>query len=167
MKFTKVIYYLFLSIVILIALLLITSMLPISRNYKFMVVQSGSMRPAIKTGAVVMVKPVNDYKMGEVITFKEEGEKSTTHRINDIEVIEGEPYYITKGDANNAPDKERVAKNEIIGKVLLDIPYVGYGVNFAKQPLGFALIIIIPALVIIGDETRKIYREIKKSKDSS
>ena len=43
------------------------------------------------------------------------------------------------------------------------IPFVGYAVDFAKKPLGFALIIIIPATLIIYDEIRKIYGELKKS----
>jgi hypothetical protein len=44
------------------------------------------------------------------------------------------------------------------------VPFAGYAVDFARKPLGFALIIIIPAAVIIFDEIMKIYAEIKKKK---
>jgi signal peptidase len=81
-----------------------------------------------------------------------------------MKVIEGKPQYITKGDANNAPDQKVVLKKEILGKVLLDIPYLGYAVDFIKKPLGFALIILIPAGIIISDEIKKIFKEIKKNK---
>ena len=79
-------------------------------------------------------------------------------------MVDGKPVYITKGDANNAPDTREVFQKDIIGKVLFDIPYVGYAVDFAKKPIGFSLIIIVPAAVIIADEIKKIFYEIKKKK---
>jgi len=113
-----------------------------------------------------MVKPVDEYKIGDVISFGEvtKTKSPTTHRIYDIKVTEGIPSYITKGDANNTPDTKEIEKSEIIGKVFLNIPYIGYAVDFTKKPLGFALIIIVPATVIIGDEIKKIYGEVKKKK---
>jgi len=131
-----------------------------------MIVQSGSMVPAIKMGSVVMVKPVSDYKVGEVITFGPYSttKAPTTHRIYDIKVEGGQPVYITKGDANNAPDSREIRKSDIVGKVLFSVPYFGYAVDFAKKPIGFALIIIVPAAIIVGDEIKKIIYEVKKKK---
>ena len=165
-KIFKSIYYTLIGFIILVVLLLIVSTLPITGNYKVMTVISGSMEPKIKMGSVVVVKPADDYKIGDVITFGtiSKTKSPTTHRINDIRVIDGKPIYITKGDVNNAPDTRQVQKKDVIGKVLFDVPYVGYAVDFAKKPIGFALIIIIPAAVIIFDEARKIYNEIKKKK---
>jgi hypothetical protein len=54
-----------------------------------------------------------------------------------------------------------------MGKVLFDVPFAGYAINFARKPIGFAIIIIIPALVIIGDEVKKIISEIKKKSEKS
>jgi signal peptidase len=88
----------------------------------------------------------------------------TTHRIQEMRVVGGEPVYITKGDANNAPDVREVQKKDVIGKVLFDIPYAGFAVASAKKPLGFAIIIIVPALIIIFDEIRKIIKEVKNRK---
>jgi len=166
MKPLKIIYYIFLAFIVAVALLLIISAFPITGNIKFMIVQSGSMTPAIKMGSIVMVKSVDEYKIGDVISFGEvtRTKAPTTHRVYDIKVVEGEPYYITKGDANNAPDQREVSKREIIGKVLFSISYLGYAVDFAKKPLGFALIILVPAVVIISDEIKKIFGEVKKKK---
>lgn len=160
MNYFKVIQRVVLFCLIGAALLLVFSKVPFIGDYKFMIVQSGSMEPSIKTGAVVMVNPVDNYKIGDIITFKK-SERAITHRINDIEVREGKPYYITKGDANNTPDSKKVTNEEVIGKVLFDIPYFGYVINFIQTPLGFALAIIIPAVLIIMGEIRKIYLEIK------
>jgi len=166
MKPLKIIYYIFLAFISIIALLLIVSVFPISGNYKLFIVQSGSMAPAIKMGSIVTVKPVNDYKIGDVISFGEvtKIKSPTTHRIHDIKVVGGEAIYITKGDANNAPDQREITKREVIGKVFLSVPYIGYAVDFVKKPVGFALIIIVPAAIIIRDEIKKIFGEIKKKK---
>jgi signal peptidase len=162
----KFIYYIFIAFIVVVAGLLIISVFPITGNIKFMIVQSGSMTPAIKTGSLVMVKPIDDYKIGDVITFGPitKTKAPTSHRIYDIKVNEGKIIYITKGDANDTPDTREVPKSEVLGKVLFDIPYLGYAVNFAKKPTGFALIIIIPASIIIFDEVKNIYGEIKKKK---
>ena len=163
----QIIYYIFIAFIAVVAVLLIISAFPITGNFKVMVVQSGSMAPAIKMGSVVAVKPADDYKIGNIITFGpySRTKSPTTHRIYDIKVVNGQPRYITKGDANNAPDQREISKRDILGKVLFSVPYLGYAVEFAKKPAGFALIIIVPAAVIISDEVKKIYNEIKKKKN--
>ena len=162
----KIIYYIFIAFIVIIAILLIVSVFPITGNYKLMIVQSGSMTPAIKMGSVVVAKPAENYQIGDVITFGPytRTQAPTTHRIYDIKVTDGNPVYITKGDANNAPDQREITKRDIVGKVLFSIPYLGYAVDFAKRPLGFSLIIIVPAALIIIDEIKNIYGEIKKKK---
>jgi len=162
----KIIYYIFLVFIVVIAVLLVVSVFPVTGNYKLMIVQSGSMAPQIKMGSIVVVKPADDYKIGDVITFGPytRTKAPTSHRIYDIKVTNGQPVYITKGDANNAPDTREITKRDVLGKVLFSVPYVGFAVDFAKKPMGFALIIIVPAAIIIFDEIKKIYAEVKKKK---
>jgi signal peptidase len=166
-KVFKTIYYVFLGAIVLIALLLVVSAFPITGNIKVLTVLSGSMQPEIKTGSVVIVRPVQDYKINDIITFGpfSKTKPPTTHRIHDIKVVNGQPIYITKGDANNAPDTREIQKKDVIGKVLFDVPYVGFAVDVARKPFGFALIIIVPAALIIFDEGKKIVGEIKKRKE--
>jgi len=164
-KVFKIIYYIVIGIIGLAALLLVFSTLPITGNYKVMMVLSGSMEPSIKIGSLVIAKPADNYKIGDVITFQKKTDlESTTHRIEEIRVAGGKALYTTKGDINNASDRTEVSEDDIIGKVLFDVPYLGYVVNFIQKPIGFLLMIIIPAIIIIGDEIRKIYNEVKKKK---
>ena len=123
-------------------------------------VTSGSMEPAIKTGSIVMVKPAPDYKIGDIISFNlGKGERNlTTHRI----VGEKEQGFITQGDANNVADANPVKKEQILGKVVLTVPYAAYAANFARSKFGLILLILIPALLIIGGEARKIFQEVQK-----
>ena len=163
MKIDKIISNLFIIFIFAIVLLIVVSILPIPGNYKLLIVQSGSMEPAIKTGSVVIVKPVENYSINDVITFVDGGrDKTTTHRIVDMEVISGQTQYITKGDANNAEDSNKVSEDKIVGKVLTSIPYAGYILAMAKKPIGFVLLVVVPCVMIIFEEVGKIWKEIKK-----
>ncbi len=108
-KFFKISYYILITFLIAVAGTLIISILPITGNIKILTVVSGSMEPNIKLGSVVLVKPVSDYKIGDVITFGEitKTKAPITHRIADIKISGNQKVYITKGDANNTADEEK------------------------------------------------------------
>ena len=166
MKIKKIISKIFVAFILAIVLFVVISILPIPGNYKLLTVLSGSMEPAIKTGSVAIVKPADDYKTGDIITFGEmtKTKTPTTHRIVDTEVVSGEVYYITKGDANKAEDSGKISESKVIGKVLFSVPYAGYAVATAKKPIGFFLLVIIPCGIIIGEEINKIRKELKIKK---
>ena len=163
-KIGKIGYYTFLGFLGLIAFAIAATVLPITGNYKILVVLSGSMEPAIKTGSVVIVKPASEYSVGDIITFGPvtKTKPPTTHRIVDVEVQAGSVVYVTKGDANEDSDGRSVAGKDVLGKILFSVPYFGYVIDFARKPLGFALIIGVPAAIIIGDEVRKIFVETRQ-----
>ncbi len=128
------------------------------------IVKSGSMEPTIMTGAVVIIRERSAYGEGDTVTFTTTGSDiPTTHRIIGTELApDGSLYFITKGDANEERDTELLAPENIIGKVVLDVPYLGFIFDFARQPIGFGLLVGIPALIIILDEVEKIYRELRR-----
>jgi signal peptidase len=120
------------------------------------------MEPSIQTGSLVVIKPETDYKVGDVITFGEDTRVAipTTHRIFSISEKNGDTYYTTKGDANNEPDPNEVNRRDVIGRVLVSVPYAGFILDFAKKPIGFVLLIGLPAGIIIIDESCRIIQEI-------
>src|SRR3989344_1604211 len=159
-------YTIFVSIMIGVAGLLVGSMLPIPGNIELKIVKSGSMEPNIPTGSLVVVKPSSSYGIGDVITFGADTktEIPTTHRIVGFEVDEaGRSAYRTKGDANEDSDANTVARSEVIGKVVFHVPYVGFVLDFARQPLGFALLIGVPAALVILEEVMTITKEVRAS----
>lgn len=165
-KIFKITLNTILGILIFIGVLVAFSFFPIPGNYKIFTVQSGSMEPAIHTGSLIFVKPLDGYKKGDVVTrTTKDGKATVTHRI--IEEVEekGEVYFKTKGDANDGEDTEKVFEKEIIGKSFLAVPLLGYPVSYAKTPAGLILIIIVPAIIIIYDEMQKIKKEILKKID--
>ena len=163
-KFSKIGYGLLIAFLVLVGGLLIFSMFPVEGNFQIKIVLSGSMEPDIKVGSVVIVKPVDRYEVGDVVTFGKDDRENvpTTHRIIDVRIVEGETRFVTKGDANDDRDGRELTEKDINGKVLFGIPYLGFILDMAKKPLGFAVLIGIPAVVIISDEFKKIWKETKK-----
>ena len=161
-KTKKISSWIVFGFLIAILVFVLIPLLPIENNYSLKMVLSGSMEPTIKTGGIVVVKPMFAYQVGDIITYQHgRHEKDlTTHRI----VGQQGNEFITQGDNNNAADLNPVKGEQIRGKVLLTVPYVGYAANFARSKIGFPLLVLVPALVIIGSEVSKISREMKKEK---
>lgn len=121
------------------------------------IVMGSSMEPTIRVGSIVIVRKVKpeDVKVGDIIAFKI-GESKTIHRVVE-KMSEGDSFYFkTKGDANEDPDPWTVRPQDIIGVLHLQIPYYGYLIWFATTPIGVALFILIPAIILIVSEIRKI-----------
>lgn len=162
MKIISTIFYtIFIALVIGIAGLLLGTMLPIPGNIEIKIVKSGSMEPAISTGSLVVVKPSAYYTKGDVITFGKDTKTDvpTTHRIIEVK---SDGSFVSKGDANEEADPNPVARRDVIGKVLFSIPGAGYVLSFARTKLGFALLIGIPAGLVILEELFSIFRETQK-----
>lgn len=163
-KILKVIGDILLGILILVALTFFVSFLPIKNNYKLFTVMSGSMEPKIKTGSVIFSQPSATYTVGDVITFNTNNasvkKDITTHRIASETTKDGQAAFITKGDANNGSDSQTVKKDQIVGKYLFGIPYVGYLLGYIKTLPGLIVIIVIAA-IIVYEEMKKIHREAK------
>jgi signal peptidase len=131
-------------------------------------VLTGSMEPTIPTGSVVFVAPAEIYTEGNIITFKRGGlDAPVTHRVTGVEVVSGEYLYTTKGDANEIVDMQKVRADEVLGKVSFHIPYVGWLIDKAKTPIGFTVLIVVPALLVIFDEAKKIWQEVTKKKETA
>jgi signal peptidase len=143
--------------------LFLVPLLPIPGNIEMKIVKSGSMEPTIMTGGIVVIKPEPSYAVGDVVTFGEDTKEKipTTHRIIEESVENGTTYFTTKGDANEEQDPQKVAASEVIGKVVFTAPYAGYLLDFSRQPLGFALLVGVPAASLILNELFSIWNELR------
>jgi len=96
---------------------------------------TGSMRPQLPPGTMVVTKPVNADKIavGTVITYQlKSGERDVvTHRVVAVGFDGlGKRTFTTQGDANSVPDKMAVRPVQIKGELWYHIPYVGYATSF-------------------------------------
>lgn len=135
-------------------------------KYNIFIIVSESMEPNIKVGDIVVENKISEDNLakGDIITYKTDGE-NITHRIVNIEVIDNVTYYTTKGDNNKIEDKKRITYDDIRGKVIAKIPFIGnFILNNALQKTVF-IILIICILVYIETkkiEAKKIKRKMKK-----
>ncbi len=98
------------------------------------VVISGSMEPAIPVGSMVYSTQTDPSTLeaGDIIVFysTEAGSTPVTHRVVENNVADGE--IITKGDANAQNDMSPVIYSNVVGKLVLHVPMLGY----IAAPLG-------------------------------
>jgi signal peptidase len=130
-------------------------------------VLSGSMKPTISEGSMVFVKRNEaNFAVGDIITFirPDNPKENVTHRIIKKDLIGKRIIYETKGDANNVQDSWKVRPEAIWGKVIFNIPYIGYFISFSTTKVGVIVTIALPLIIIIVDEIRVIYVEIQKMK---
>ena len=114
-------YILFFALILFILLHLL--------GFKSVVVLTDSMEPMISPFSLVIVSPESDIKIGDVILYEVELSKKkykVLHRVIDIKEKKGQIVYMTKGDNRRYVDAWYVSRENIIGKLLISVPYVGY-----------------------------------------
>lgn len=93
-------------------------------------VATGSMKPGIHPGDVVIVSRIEEpsdieaLKVGDVIQFKRD-KLLINHRIIEIIDDKGVTCYRTKGDNNNVADQELVKAEDIKGVIVYVVPKIG------------------------------------------
>lgn len=100
-------------------------------------IKSGSMEPALPVGSLCFVNTKVDrstLEPGDMIAFSAGG-MEVAHRI----IRETKQGFHTKGDANNSPDAGIVFPEQVKGKILVAIPYLGYGIALLRGKAGIAL----------------------------
>jgi len=93
------------------------------------VIYSGSMRPVFDTGDIVLISDVSaeEIKVGDIIQFQNQNmSMPVVHRVYEIYEEGDNTIFITKGDANSDPDRAPVLPNHIMGKVVFNIPKMGW-----------------------------------------
>ena len=132
------------------------------------VVLSGSMLPEIKVKDIVVTKkvPAESLEVEDIITFiapdSRYGGISITHRIKEKYYDEslGTYSYRTKGDANNVADASLVPNDNVLGKVILKIPKLGYLQDILSSKGGLIIVVLIPCLTILSYDIMKILKKI-------
>ena len=75
-------------------------------------VLSNSQSPHFVKGDMVIVKPQQDYEVGDIIKFNIPGSLPTTHRLLGIVEENGQTYYICHGDAVDNLDGSELTKSD-------------------------------------------------------
>ncbi len=151
----------FLSTILLIVLFALAVLLigPTLIGMKSMAVLSGSMEPKIPVGSIVYVEDVepSTLQTGDVITYSISGSTMVTHRV--VEVDAENQSIITKGDANEVEDGAPVTFSQVVGKMKMHVPYLGYISIYIRTPLGIAaacgVLIVVVLLTFLPEVFKK------------
>lgn len=105
---------------------------PVAIGWQASVVQSGSMRPHIQPGDVVVTAPLPANKplpLGRVVAFHNpaaaEADGTSSIRLHRIVHVNDDNTFVTKGDANLDNDSTAVTRSQIIGQARLLVPAIG------------------------------------------
>jgi signal peptidase len=130
---------------------------------QLLVVLSGSMEPTLPVGGLALMQRVDPatIKTGDIISFRLPKDPSivVTHRA--IEVVR-EPAlaFRTKGDAVEEPDSFLVPHENVLGRVRLSFPRLGFLLqrvtHLLRTPLGFGLVVGVPTVVLMWGEARSL-----------
>jgi signal peptidase I len=108
-------------------------------GYRSAPMLSASMRKVMPVGSLVIVKPVRatSVHVGEVVMFRAPGYNGDyTHRIHAITKTSNGLAFTTKGDENPEVDPWRLRSvngRGRFGKLVADIPYAGYAVEYSRD----------------------------------
>ncbi len=134
---------------------------------KLLSVQTGSMAPHLKKGTLVKVTrvPATQLAVGDVVTYisPKNNKTTVTHRIVALPGPTTKGLVVTKGDANPVADVPFSPKY-IVGRVDKSVPYAGNFIDFVHKPIGLALLIYVPALMVIINEVRILSVQFRKMK---
>jgi signal peptidase len=152
--------------------------LALNTDYPMLAVASGSMctlqpnqcdgwsRPfarTLHTGDLIIIQGVNasdihpgPYPNGDILVFRlsSQSDQLIVHRAIAETTVDGKISFVTQGDANSAPGPGSPTPAEnVIGKVVLRIPWIGHLALLMRDQSGvyliLALIIIIIAVELV------------------
>ena len=141
---------------------LLSTALPPAFGGTSMVVRSGSMTPAIRTGDVVAVRPIApaEAAVGDIVTFKDPAgsDRLLIHRVRAISRSGEEVEVVTQGDANATQERWTVAAGGTIGTLAYRVPMLGFAVGWIGSPAGRIGLVIVPALLLAALLLGRIWR---------
>lgn len=137
--------------------------LPILRGEpsRLVIVSGQSMDPTFHTGDLVLAWPRADYEVGDVAPYRvPEGEPGAgglvIHRIVGGDARSG---FVMQGDNNPAPDIWMPRNDDIIGRQIVLVPWVGELMAWLRQPAVLAALVaglVTSVAVSSGLERRSV-----------
>ncbi len=173
--FGALLWALLIVVIVSMVFLLISSRgqrVPFLNGVRLFNVMSGSMEDTLPVGSVIIVteQETGELAEGDIITFISNDPlfygEIVTHRIVEIADFQGSVMFITKGDANEDRDQAAAIPANVIGKVVFNIPLLGYVLNFIRTKLGYFLICLLPCMVILVVEVINLVRSILRHSDA-
>jgi len=155
------------NIVLILAglLLLFVLIVPLVFSGRVAIVLSASMEPNMPMGSLAITMPIapEEVRVGDIVAFAPPWDPDVTvsHRV--VEVLnDEEPRFHTKGDASEDPDPWVMPAEYVTGRVVFNIPYLGYVANsailYVSTWWGLVFLVALPSALLIGGAVRGVAR---------
>lgn len=127
----------------------------LSGSYEVRPVLSGSMRPGLPVGGIVITKrvPISSLRVRDVVVLHppDEPNEFVVHRIISITPGPAGPVVQTRGDANNVADPWQVTlRGASAYRVVYSVPLVGYAAVWVHNPQGRRTLLLLGLLMLLG-----------------
>jgi signal peptidase I len=120
-----------------------------SAPVRFLAIASGSMVPTFHVGDLVVVEHVDsayDIQVGDIVAYNApylSPEGPVVHRVIRITYNGLGAVYTIKGDHNPSPDPKPAVFSQIYGKVVADLPGIGYFVLSPELTLAVVAVLML------------------------
>lgn len=133
-------------------------------GYRGAVVLTGSMRPAIAPGDLVVAKRVHPASLhvGDIVMFTDPqaAGRTLTHRVRAIDGrTDGSFAVTTRGDANTADEHWTSRPDASVGLVETVVPKAGYLTHWLADPTARLLAFLTIGLLMLFLGLRWVWRE--------
>lgn len=141
--------------------LAIAAVAVLTGNWQVQPVLSGSMRPALQPGSVIIVQrePVSELKVGDILVFHQPDAPSIViaHRVIKATPAAGGVEVTTKGDANSVADPwgQFLVREPYAFTVRAAVPGVGFAAVFVRR-YAFTLALFAGAALLVYGIVRQL-----------
>ncbi len=141
-------------------------------GYSLYVIISPSMEPSLEVGDVILSKKIKDYsdlEVNDVVTYRGEvgsyKDKIITHQI--IEIIEADGHYRfkTQGTKEGAQVDPEISEDQLISKMLFEVPLLGSFMSLMNNRIVFFFVIIVPLAVMLVLEFKNFVKVLKTEEE--
>lgn len=129
-------------------------------GFEGLAITSGSMGKAAPVGSLVLTRwrLGSEVRAGDVIAIKRPGHPVVVHRVMTVDTSSGRPTVETRGDANASSDPEPYPLPDRVPVMEHAIPLIGYLVAALRVPLGWLLLLALPATAVAAATIRDLWR---------
>lgn len=138
------------AVTVAVVLVLCATVLPAVVGWRSVAIVSGSMRPAIDVGDVIVAEPYRGQELqpGCVLVFHDPGGSGlVSHRLH---AVNDDGTLVTWGDANGEPDSTPIRPESVVGVGRILVPWVGAPSVWAgAHDVGALVLASIAALAVL------------------
>ncbi|MFN8050692.1 MAG: signal peptidase I [Acidimicrobiales bacterium] len=149
---------------VLVSVAVLATLTLVMSGYHTLVIRSGSMRPTLGIGDVVISQTVraSELRPGDVVTVAraEAQDGSLTHRVRSVDHEDGRLVVTTRGDANRFSESVVLGRDDLVGRESMSIPRIGTIAILVRSTsttvvlTSGALLLLAPALARSAARTR-------------